>query len=70
MLSNPKTQISDLSFLLARGWIELPKTGTLALWRWRDPTSPGALFTFRDAVMLERSRKSRPPRRSKASAAK
>jgi hypothetical protein len=70
MPNDPKTQISDLSFLQTRGWIELPKTGTLALWRWRDPISPSALFTFRDAVMVERSRKPRPPRRSKASAVK
>jgi hypothetical protein len=52
-----KTQQSDIDFLHSRGWIELPMTGFYALWRWRDPVSPGALFTLRDAVSLERSRK-------------
>jgi hypothetical protein len=61
MPSSHKAQISDVEFLRSRGWIELPTTGPLALWRWRDPVSPAALFTLRDAITLERSRKRTEP---------
>jgi len=55
-MSSTKTQAVDVQFLLSRGWRELPKSGSLALWRWQQPSCPSALYTLRDAISLERGR--------------
>jgi hypothetical protein len=55
-MSSTKTQAEDVQFLLSRGWRELPKAGTLALWRWQHPSCPTALYTLRDAVSLVHGR--------------
>jgi len=57
MPTDHKTHGAEIEFLQSRGWMELPVSGQLAQWRWRDPISPAALFTLQDALTLERSRK-------------